>query len=403
MSALAAAEPRPRAEAWNLRLVGHTDLDGQGDAMHVNLKDGYAFVGHMGFSRVGTSIVDVSDPTRPRLAGRLHAPAGTHTHKVQIVGDTLLVNHERNPWGRDNSAWSAGVAIYDVSRPTSPRQIAFFPTPGKGVHRLTYWEAPYAYLAGTDTGYLDQFLIILDLSEPARPREAGRWWFPGQHQAGGEMPSWTPTDHHQPGPRGERRYALHHALVRGDRAYCGWWDAGLVILDVADKARPALVSHLDFGASASTATHTALPVPGRDLVVVTDEETVEECQSPIRKQVRVVDVWDERRPRVISTFPVPEGDFCARGGRFGPHNLHEMRPGTLVDPTTMYVTYFTAGLRVVDISDPTRPREVAYYVPEPPPGRRASQVNDVLVAADGLMYVTDRYAGGLYILERARA
>jgi hypothetical protein len=77
-----------------------------------------------------------------------------------------------------------------------------------------------------------------------------------------------------------------------------------------------------------------------------------------------------------------------------------MRPGSLVDSNTIYVTWFNAGLRVVDIGDASRPREIAYYVPEAPPGRSSIQFNDVLVAADGLVYVTDRFTGGLYILER---
>ena len=39
------------ADTLNLRLVGQTDLNGHGDCMHVNLKDGFAFVGHMGETR----------------------------------------------------------------------------------------------------------------------------------------------------------------------------------------------------------------------------------------------------------------------------------------------------------------------------------------------------------------
>src|SRR5919198_2643187 len=85
-----------QAEALNMRVVGQTDLNGHGDCMHVNLKDGYAFVAHMGESRVGTSVVDVRDPTRPRLVTQLHTPPGTHSHKVQIVGDVLLVNNEKS-------------------------------------------------------------------------------------------------------------------------------------------------------------------------------------------------------------------------------------------------------------------------------------------------------------------
>jgi hypothetical protein len=159
------------------------------------------------------------------------------------------------------------------------------------------------------------------------------------------------------------------------------------------------VSHLEFGTDVSTATHTALPLPGRDVLVVTDEQLANDCQG-MQTRVRVVDIADERAPRVIAELPVPAGDFCARGGRFGPHNLHEMRPGSLVDPDTVYVTWFNAGLRVMDVSSPSAPKEIAYFVPDAPPGRSSIQFNDVLVNADGLVYVTDRFKGGLYIVER---
>ena len=103
---------------------------------------------------------------------------------------------------------------------------------------------------------------------------------------------------------------------------------------------------------------------------------------------------------MVGEFPRPQGDFCQRGGRFGPHNVARSVAGTLSDPNTVYLTYFNAGLRVVDVSDPTAPREAAYFVPPAPPNRSSIQFNDVLVGPNGLIYVTDRYTGGLYILER---
>jgi hypothetical protein len=313
------------------------------------------------------------------------------------VGDVLLVNYERSMFEPQATSWQGGLKVFDISKPAAPREIAFLQMPGKGVHRMTYWDPPYAYMSGSDEGLIDQFLVIVDLSEPSRPVEVGRWWYPGQNTGAGETLTWTPTQAH--GAAGAQRYALHHPLIRGDRAYCGWWDAGLVILDIADRSRPSLVSHLEFGADVSTATHTALPVPGRDLLVVTDEQLANDC-SGIQTRVRVVDIADERQPRVISEFPVPEGDFCSRGGRFGPHNLHEMRPGSLASSDEIYVTWFNAGLRVVNIADPAHPAEVAYFIPDAPPGRQSIQFNDVLVGADGLVYVTDRFKGGLYIVER---
>ena len=59
-------------EQWNMRLLGHCDLGGMGDGMHVALKGAYAFCGHMADG--GTSIVDIRDSEDPRLVGRIPAP-----------------------------------------------------------------------------------------------------------------------------------------------------------------------------------------------------------------------------------------------------------------------------------------------------------------------------------------
>src|SRR5882724_2007480 len=136
------------AEAWNVRLVGQTDLDGHGDCMLVNVQDNIAYVGHMGGDRVGTSIVDVSDPTAPRLLSQIHTPPGTRSHKVQVVGDLLLVNHEKNPAERDAPTWSGGMRVYDIGDPARPRELSFFETPGQGVHRMTFWQEPYVWMTG---------------------------------------------------------------------------------------------------------------------------------------------------------------------------------------------------------------------------------------------------------------
>src|SRR5215468_8189841 len=113
-----------QAEALNMRLVGQTTLNGHGDCMHVNLKDDFAFVAHMGESRVGTSVVDVSDPSRPRVVTQLETPPGTHSHKVQVVGDVLLVNYERSPFESQPDGWVGGLKVFDVSSPAQPREIA---------------------------------------------------------------------------------------------------------------------------------------------------------------------------------------------------------------------------------------------------------------------------------------
>jgi hypothetical protein len=370
-----------------MRIVGHNDLGGAGDGMHINIRDGIAYIGHMGQSRVGTSVVDVSDPTAPRLLNQLETPVGTHSHKVQVLDDVLVVNYERNAFERDAPGWQAGLKTFDISDPSNPVPLGFLPMAGKGVHRMTYWQAPYVLMSGSDDGYTDQFLIIADLSDPSQPTEVARWWFPGMHTAGGEVPQWDPA----------RVYKAHHAIVRGDRAYCTWWDAGFMILDISTIEDPKLVTHHFFGGDSFT-THTAMPVPGKDLLIVVEESVKDDC-AETRKNVRIVDISDEEKPAVVSVFPVPGGDFCSRGGRFGPHNIHEARPGTLIDPDTVYLTYFNAGVRVFDITDPASPAERGYCIPEPPPGQPSIQMNDITVDVDGTIYATDRIGGGLYVLE----
>jgi hypothetical protein len=39
---------------------------------------------------------------------------------------------------------------------------------------MTYWERPYAWLTGSDEGWTDQFLIVVDLSDPEKPAEVSR-------------------------------------------------------------------------------------------------------------------------------------------------------------------------------------------------------------------------------------
>ena len=60
----------------------------------------------------------------------------------------------------------------------------------------------------TVEGYVGNIVMILDLADPAKPREVGRWWMPGQWTAGGETPTWHGTDHR-----------CHHPIRRGDRLY----------------------------------------------------------------------------------------------------------------------------------------------------------------------------------------
>jgi len=200
--------------------------------------------------------------------------------------------------------------------------------------------------------------------------------------------------------------ALYHAVVVDDVAYGCWRDGRLTIIDVKDKTRPRLVARRNWSPPFAGGTHSALPLHDRGLLVVADEAVLNIDEEPY-KHTWVLDIRAPENPVTIATMPAPsEQDYVAKGGHFGPHNLHENRPGSFQSSTTIFATYQNAGLRVFDISNPFRPEEAGWFVP-PAPGRwfepvrgraKLIHVGDVYVAADGLTYLTD-YDAGLHIVQ----
>lgn len=397
---------------WNVDVLSRSDQGGYADGMQIMVQNGYAYVAHM-FSG-GFTVLDVRDPRHPKPVRRVPAPPNTWSIHLQTHGDLLLIINAFNLFGMytdetkyyssgaightfaaEDRDFAAGLRVYDISKPDEPREIGFMPVAGIGLHRIWYTGGRYAYVSAQLDGYTDYIFMIVDMSDPAHPAEAGRWWIPGMWEAGGETPDW---------PR-SRRYGLHHGIVAGDVAYSAWRDGGFILLDVKDPAAPRLIAHRNWSPPFGGGTHTSLPLPDRELAIVADEAVADECSDGV-KHTWVVDVREPSNPVTIATLPTPgEEDYCHRGGHFGPHNLHENRPGSFQSSSTIFATYQNAGVRVFDISDAFRPEEVAHFVPAPPeqmhdtrPGRpKVAHSADVFVDSEGLMYVTD-WNIGLYIL-----
>ena len=108
-------------------------------------------------------------------------------------------------------------------------------------------------------------------------------------------------------------------------------------------------------------------------------------------------------PLRLNSEPLPPvEEHMYRGGRYGAHNVNENRPGPAFRSSTLIIgSYFNGGVRAHDITNPFQPREIAYYVPDAPKGSKAgaSQINDVFVDENRIIYAVDRFGGGLYILE----
>ena len=180
----------------------------------------------------------------------------------------------------------------------------------------------------------------------------------------------------------------------------------MVVLDVKDRSRPTLVTHKNWSPPFGGGTHNCLPLSDRDLLVVLDEAVLDNQEDGL-KLIWVMDNRQRSNPVSIATFPTPaETDYVRKGGHFGPHNVHENRPGSFVSSELIFATYQNAGVRVFDIGDQYRPVEIAAFVPPDPvrlvdhrPNRpKVIQSCDVFVDRNGLVYSND-YNGGLYILE----
>jgi hypothetical protein len=422
------------ALARNVRRIGHFSLPGAGQ---VTVSGRHAYVGHIPNSQnLGTSILDIADPKNPRVVATvtLDDPA-SHSHKVRVAGDLMLVNHERNPTpvgrraeqlpgarrelqealGREPSRAelahkldvterdleaieeaekkpyrNGGFRIYDVSTPSRPRLIHHQLTGGIGVHRFDMDER-CAYISTEMDGFIGNILVNYDLRSPQRPEEVSRWWMPGQNIAAGEKPAWS-----------GKRHRLHHALRFDDEMWASCWHGGFRVVDVSDLRKPKTVAAYNYHPPFPEPTHTVMPVPvrlgGRRIAVSIDEE--DQAQSVREEDTRrgrphagmaIFDVSDFANVKPLSLFEVSELDSpFARtpGARFGAHQFHERMAGTLV-----FAVWFSAGLRVVDVANPMAPREVGFFIPEPAGGRPAPQSNDVVLDQRGLIYVVDRYVG----------
>jgi hypothetical protein len=421
----------PEVLARNVKRVSRLEIPGGGQVV---VQGRYAFVGHMDPPH-GTTIVDVEDPKHPRVVATIPlTDTRSHTHKVRVAGDVMVTNVEMNKrhllrrgsqrigeaearlaqsLGRaptedelaaemkvkpgDVAAirqfvregyHDGGFRTWDISNPARPRLLHHQRTFGFGTHRFDM-DASYAYISTEMEGYVGNILVIYDLAKPEQPEEVARWWMPGQHVAGGEKPTWSGY-----------KNRLHHALRVGDRMWAACWHAGLRVIDVADIRHPKTVGTYDYHPPFPEPTHTVLHPPfkvaGRDVAVVFDEEH-DHVPGRLHAGMWVFDVSDLANIRPLSMFHVSELDSpWSRVGRFGAHQPAEHMSDTLV-----YASWFSGGLRVIDIADPALPVEVGHFIPEPSGGHRSPQSNDVEVDDRGLVYLLDRNQG-LDILEFRR-
>jgi len=397
--------------SFNMKLLAHHELQGyggMGEGMGMQLARGQRRILWMAHESAPKNFtgVDVTDPRAPRIVVQTELPhANVRSNSLDVVGDTMIVAYQT----RDVGMKPAGFDIFDVSVPESPRLISHFDASGpysRGVHAVWFVDGEYVHMGSGAADFQpthpndDQCYRIVDVRDLARPTEVGRWWYPGT-RVGDDVPPPARL-----APKFETGIRAHNTNVfpqRPDRAYVGYVDGGAVILDIADKAHPKLVSNWRYSPPFNGMTHTVLPLFERELLIVSDE-CIQDDGADWPKLVRVVDARLETNLVPIATFPqAPYDAFAQRGGRSGSHNLHENLPvpASFRSEEIIVGTFFNQGVRVYDVRNPYQPQEAAYFVPGAPTRSPVGtiQLNDVYVDDRRLVYTMDRYVGGLYVLE----
>ena len=403
----------PAGIGHRIKHLSYSDQGGRPDGVQVMVNRKHVYVGHM-FSD-GVTVLDAADPRKLKPVGFFTAGAGTRTHQMQNHEDILLLanganivamqgyNDQRGYFENtladsitNRKKFRSGVSIHDISKPAEMREIAFLELPGLGVNRIGWQGGRYAYVSAHLDGFTDHFLVVVDLKEITKPEVVAKWWLPGMNRAAGE----TPTN-----PKG-KRYALHHMLTAGNLGYGAWRDGGLTVHDISDPTNPKLLSRLNWSPPFPGGTHTPLPLPGRKLAVILDEANAQKCAKGTFHTF-VLDMRSPESPVPISTLPTPsDRDYCASPGTFGPHNMHENRPGSMQTEDTIFSTYNNAGVRIFDIRNQFAPKEVAYWVPPVPKKLVDPRPNialdaktaDLYVTKEGLIFVSD-WNAGMHVLE----
>jgi hypothetical protein len=313
-------------------LPGRFEVVGRGPVSHTHTSevwvfrglDGrdYAYTGTWGACRgcVGDRMYvwDVTEPSNPVLTDSVVVDARLINDVMVREDASIAVITREQASSRRN-----GIVILDTTVPAHPRVLSeFTETLTGGVH-VIYVEGDYVYATNNGTGDMH----VIDISDPKNPRQAGRW---GVNTPG--------------------RY-LHDVWVDDGLAYLSYWDDGLVILDVGNgikngtPARPQLVSRVTYrtrwrGRSYG-ATHQAIPYTNSDghSYIFVGDEIFPDNWDPGSTfvpggYVHVVDASDITNPKIVGRYEVQGA---------GAHNMW-------ADDDKLYIAYYNAGLRVIDIS-----------------------------------------------------
>jgi hypothetical protein len=374
--------PEPAPKQPKLRVLGRHRLGGDGFNADVWGLGDFAYVGNFGGKYEdtdcpadGVKVVDISNPRRPKLVSRLQNPPNTaaedvvvrHVETKAFTGDVATVGIQACGLREDpHPERFRGLQFFDVTNPRKPRELSRWSQPSEapGCHEIDMIVVRGRAMAGCAFPLAHQMggdeIVVVDVSEPRRPKKLFGWSLPVKPNSGlGCLP--VSVGHNV-------RFSND-----GERLYVSYWDAGTPILDISKPSRPRLIGIIEKKPrDADGDNHSVAEVPGGLLIVLHEdfspalpEVNVGGCGTRFGAwgTMRIFSIKEPEKPRFISEFATKN----TRRSNMEQPRIYTVHNAEVVGPDQVFLSWYSDGVRWVDIAEPRRPKELASWVP--PAGR----------------------------------
>lgn len=432
----------PERTSENFSVVGHSPLLRRGMNAAPAIYRDYMYVGSRtdassGHKRPGVLVVDIADPQQPDVVGQIDPPneanVGETSRELRVWPEQhmlIVMNFTCSAFihdcadvpvtptfkfydiGGDNAANPRLLTTYVP--PAKPHEMFLWVDPNQSDRALLYYSTPTAEVTGPN-------IVVADISN-ARDGDV--------HQ----IASFNPNRRFPASVRQVRDVAVHSVALNasGKRAYISYLGGGFLVADTSDVARGVadprirLMTHVkDRVRYTNPGVHSAVKVPGRPYVVLTEEVYgdlldyndpdsgyVDEEGCPWG-WVKIASIRDPANPEVVADYRTRQNkpSYCDTAAGQNPRNTNRTSYAAhnpTVLPRLALVTWHSSGLQAISLADPTNPRQAGVFSPDPLDSvvtedpALSQGINKVVmwsypIIKDGLIYVID-VRNGLYVL-----
>lgn len=385
----------------NFQLVGHDPLFNRGmNAAMANFGD-YMYIGNRtdaagahAANHPGVLVVNVKDPAHPRDVGEIAQPAtltaGYTSRELRVwpqqkalmviyFGCSSILHACASQSDVTGLQPLQQVSFFDLSNdPANPTLLATY-KPSTTPHEMFLWTDPLnanrALMYWTSPNNSTHSLVVTDISA----------WKTGVFP---EVATYTEDPAFTAAGVDGNAYDLRlHSLSvtpDGRRAYFAHLGGGFLVMDTSDLARGAATPVIRAITPAENrafwdnqGAHSSVKIPGKPYAISTEEKY---GKGLVLDQafgdglggcpwgwMRVIDIHDETHPRIVAEYKLPENDpnYCATADTFTQNYTSYASHNPTVTTDIAFVTWHSGGLQAISISNPLKPTQVGYYVPQP--------------------------------------